>query len=236
MRIRAKKMKTKRTVKLAIIRGPGVRKCPFGLPIMDACKNAGSSIDRMAPLDAAENDEDEEASISKGNRLVYVYYKTGEDCMYADKVIEDFGKVDCDYGDTGQGEKSVPLRGSPLYPSTFHGIGYDGMYGYPLGFYGDNNESRNLFFGLFSMLGHHSVDDMIKLANEFDESNEDSKANILDNLLGKLEGMREKSPEEFASLEKHLAEIRNKFDSTRVDNGIMFQLMKSWFGPRQVNY
>ncbi|MDX1471911.1 MAG: hypothetical protein R3213_10475, partial [Flavobacteriaceae bacterium] len=193
--------------KLAIIRGDEVRECPFGLPIVDACKHAGDSIGRMAPMDVAKEDSEKE-NLKKANRLVYLYNKTGKPCPFADKVLDNHDKVDCDYGDVGQGEKSTGLRGSPLYPSTFHGIGYDGMYGYPLGFYADNNESRNLFFGLFSLLGYHSVEDIVKLANDFDNAGETEQADILDKLIDKLSKTKEAHPEEFEKLEAHLKKYR----------------------------
>ena len=138
--------------KLAVIRGGDIRKCPFGLPVTIACENIGDAIARMAPLDVAETEEERE-KLTKANRLVYINHKSGKKCPFADKILPNHGKVDCDYSDTGQGQQSADWAGSPLYPHTFTGIGYDGLYGYPLGFYADNNQSRNLFFGLFSFVG-----------------------------------------------------------------------------------
>lgn len=219
-------------VSLAVIRGDEIRPCPFGLPVNEACKNAGNSISRMAPLSAVESEEEKER-IKKANRLVYAYNKEKKRCPYADKILNNHDKVDCDYADTGQGQPSASFRGSPLYPSTFHGIGYDGMYGYPLGFYADNNQSRNLFFGLFSLLGYHSVEEIVKLANKFDESEEKEKAKILDNLFKKLSDMKEASPEEVEKIEKYLKDFRESNKNNRVDPGIMWRLIETWFGPRQ---
>lgn len=228
------KKKTMSHKKLAIIRGDDIRKCPFGLPIIGACKNAGKSVDRMAPL-LYIKEEGKVDSTSRANNLVYAYHKDGTQCHYADKVLENHDKVDCDFGDTGQGQKSNVFRGSPLYPHTFRGMGLSGLYGYPLGFYADNNESRNMFFGLFSLLGFSRVDDLIKLANKYDKSGDSDKADIMDKLLSKLQDNKDKDEEAFLKIEKYLDSQREKYNKTRMDTGFLRELSDSWFGPRQVN-
>jgi hypothetical protein len=222
--------------KLGIIRDNKLKDCPFGLPIPDACQNAGDSVNRMAPLSAVDSDEQKER-IKKANSLVYVHHKDGKRCQFADKVLEKFKKVDCDFGDTGQGQRSVPYRGSPLYPQTFSGIGLDGLYGYPLGFYSDNNESRNLFFGLFSFLGSDEAEKLIKLADKYDECGEKDKADKIDAILKRLESIRDKEEykEAFAQIEEFLDEYRQKYESQRTDTGLLWELADAWFGPRQVN-
>lgn len=232
-RVVANEKNEKRKVKLAIIRGDDLKGCPFGLPINDACMNAGKAIHRMAPL--TDMDDEEMAAVKKANKLVYAYHKSGNRCSYADHILEDHNKVDCDWGDTGSGQKSVPFRGSPLYPQTFQGIGLDGLYGYPLGFYADNNESRNLFFGLFSLLGFSTTEELVKLADDYDKSNEVEKANILDNLIQKLSQIKEQYEETFNKIEKYLEDYRQKYESKRADTGLLWELSDAWFGPRQVN-
>lgn len=202
-------------------------RCPFGLPIPQACENVGPAIERMAP----ENDSEK---IGKANRIVYVYHKTCEKCPYADKILKKFGKVDCDFGDTGEGEKSVPLAGSPVYPNTF-GSGIQGLYGYPLGWYSDSNQSRNMFFGLFSLLGGQKPEHIIKLAEKYDECGESEKADIIDDLLKKLNDIREEYGEAFDQLRKYIEENRDEYEKVRNDNGMFFGLMKKWLGPRQIN-
>jgi hypothetical protein len=230
----AKNEKEKRKVKLAIIRGDEVRDCPFGLPMVKACQNAGESVHRMAPLQSTDDLEEQE-KIKKANKMVYVYHKTGDRCPYADKILEVQNKVDCDFGDTGQGFKSVPFHGSPLYPQTFHGIGLDGLYGYPLGFYADNNESRNLFFGLFSFLGAKNMEELIKLADEYDEAGETEKADIVDNLVDKLQKLKNEYGDTFDKVERYLSNYRQKYEAERADTGLLWELSDAWFGPRQVN-
>lgn len=226
--------KEKRKVKLAVIRGDDLRACPFGLPISQACQNAGTSVHRMAPLESSE-DEEEQQKINKANKMVYLYHKTGARCVYADKVLAEQNKVDCDFGDTGEGQHSAPFIGSPLYPRTFHGIGLDGLYGFPLGFYADNNESRNLFFGLFSFLGHKNREELIKLANKYDEVGEIEKADILDKLVKKLNSIKGQHPETFSKIEEYLSKYREKYEGNRADPGLLWKLTDAWFGPRQVN-
>jgi hypothetical protein len=215
------------TKKTAVIRGKDVRKCPFGLPIPQACLNAGNSVHRMAPS------EDEE-SIKKANRLVYSFHKDCTECPFADKVLKNHQMVDCDFGDTGEGQTDPNFVGSPLYPQTFHGTGLSGLYGYPLGFYADNNESRNIFFGLFSLLGSANVEEMIKLADEYDRC-KSNKVDILDTLLNKISDIKSAHPETFEKIEKYLSEYRQKYEDNRSDTGLLWDLTDAWYGPRQTN-
>lgn len=222
-------------IKLAVIRDNKLRSCPFGLPIIEGCQCAGDSVHRMAPIGTVKGKEQLER-IKKANSLVYIHYKTGKRCLYADKVLEKFKKVDCDHGDTGQGQNSVPYRGSPLYPRTFSGIGLDGIYGYPLGMYSDNNESRNIFFGLFSFLGSEKPKELIKLANKYDESGEKEKADIIDKILSTVKGItnKEELDEKMQDIEDFLYKQRQEYEKGRTDSGILFELFERWYGPRQV--
>lgn len=220
------------SLKTAVIRGNNIRPCPFGLPVPQACMNAGKSVERMAPM---EDEEEPDKSVGKANRVVYAYYKDCTECPFADKVVESKEAVDCDFGDTGEGQSDAPFRGSPLYPQTFHGLGLSGLYGYPLGFYSDNNHSRNLFFGLFSLLGSANTEELIKLADTYDECEEKGKADILDGLLNKLSELRGKDPETFEKIEKYLSEYRKTYENNRADTGLMWELTDAWFGPRQTN-
>lgn len=200
-------MSAKKTNKTAIIRGDDIRACPFGLPMTDACKFAGNSVLRMAPLDSVS--EDDKSTVIDANKLTYTYHKDGERCPFADKILEVSNKVDCDFGDVGAGLHSQPFAGSPVYPHMFTGVGFDGLYGYPLGYYTDNNNSRNLFFGLFSYLGNKTVDEFIKLADSYDKSGDFEKAAIIDDLVMKLNSIRSSDQKSFDKIEKYLEEYRN---------------------------
>ena len=227
----------RKKIKLAIIRDDDLRGCPFGLSIPNGCKYVGKAIHRMAPLSAAESDDKKKEQLKKANGLIYVYHKTGQHCSFADKILENHDKVDCDFGDTGQGQNSAPFVGSPLYPQTFSGIGLDGLYGYPLGFYADNNESRNLFFGLFSFLGSEKPKELIKLANKYDESGETEKADIIDKILDEIESVRDKEEfgEKIQDIENFIDKYKEIYENERQDAGLLYELADKWFGPRQVN-
>ena len=219
---------TEPLTKCAVIRGDGVRDCPFSLPIPEACENVGEAIGRMAVTDGKE-------SIRKANRLVYMYHKTCKECPYAARVIEGKAKVDCNFGDTAAGKKTPAFTGSPLYPSTFVGIGLDGLYGYPLGAYSDNNESRNLFFGLFSFLGFATPEELIKLADEYDKCKESEKSEIVGVLLDKMRVLKEEYGETFIKVQRLLEQYRGEYEDGKMDTGLVWKLMNDWFGSRQVN-
>ncbi|KKM62377.1 hypothetical protein LCGC14_1522280 [marine sediment metagenome] len=221
-------MVEKKICKRAVIRGDNVRECPFGLPIPESCENAGEAIHRMAVTEGSDK-------LKRANRLVYAYHKEHKECRYADKILVEFKKVDCDFGDTAEGKKSTPFRGSPLFPRTFHGVGLDGIYGYPLGFYSDNSQSRNMFFGLFSLLGSNTIEEFIKLADRYDKCGEKEKANILDNLLDKLKKIKEEYKETFGKVEKYLKEYRATYENKRGDMGMLRRMTDAWYGPRQTN-
>jgi len=137
----------------------GDGKCPFGLPIIEACHHAGDSITHMCPLESISKDK--RGAVEKANKRVYIYYKTDNRCLYASDIMDDQKVVNCDFGDTGAGMKSPTFSGSPLYPQSFSGLGLSGLYAFPLGFYSDNDASRNLFLGLFSLVGY-KVYELIK--------------------------------------------------------------------------
>lgn len=126
------------------------KRCPFGLPIIEGCKNAGSSVTYMCPLNYVTDEQKEK--IEKTNKRAYIYYKDNNSCIYAANIINNLNSVNCNFGDTAQGMHMPALEGSPLYVQSF-GLGVGGLYGFPLGMYGGADESRNLFQGLFSLVG-----------------------------------------------------------------------------------
>lgn len=230
-------MVTKKTkVKLSFIRDDTHRQCPFGLgDIPTVCQNAGDSIERMAPTETAPQKE-KQAQIKRANMIVYAHHKTGKRCPYADKVLPDHNKVDCDFGDTGQGQRSAPYRGSPLYVQTFQGLNA-GLHSFPLGLYSDNSESRNAFFGLFSFLGSQEIKQLVKLADNYDESGDKDRADMIDKIISKLEDVKDgaEHTEALNTIENFLEEYKHKFDEKRQDAGMLFELAQKWFGLRQVN-
>lgn len=224
-------VKEDKSVKLAVIRGDGLRECPFGLPISVACNTVGDAINRMAPI--SENGDKEK--LTKANNLVYLYHKNNTKCPYASKVLDNYNKVDCDYGDTAQGFGDPAWQGSPLYIQTFNGLDVAGLNSQPLGFYSENDISRNLFFGLFSLLGFNTKEDINKLASQYKESNDTGKSEILDNILKKIDDLKSDNSEDFEKLESYLADYRDEVNMKKFDTGTLNELFERWWGPRQ-NY
>jgi hypothetical protein len=141
---------------LAVIRDTDATPCPFGLKIPFACRNVGDSIYRMAPTDALGEDADDEekSEIAKANNTLMMMEAVGERCSFAGKVFKDKKAVECNFGSTAQGVN--PDRGltpSPFYSKVYDNIAYDGVYSYPLGWFGENNISRNTYYGIYSLQG-----------------------------------------------------------------------------------
>ena len=170
-------------------------KCPFGLPIAQGCENAGDSVTHMCPLDFIKNGSKKER-VEKANKRIYIYYKNDNRCLYAADIMENFDSVNCDFGDTAAGMHGPAFTGSPLYAQSF-GTGVDGLYGFPLGMYSDNSASRNLFFGLFSLVSEQHFG----LIKEAILENESMKL-----IIGKLENNEQLTTEEIQNLNK---EIKN---------------------------
>jgi hypothetical protein len=193
------------------------KRCPFGLPITESCHNAGSCVSNMCPLEMIP--EDKRERVIKANSRVYIYYKDGSRCLYSAGIMDNQKAVNCDFGDTGQGLHAPSIQGSPLYPQTFAGIGLDGLYAFPLGFYADNNESRNLFQGLFSLVGGKAFE-IIKEAI-FDNGE-------MNGIVEKLENGEKLSSEEYSKLEDSLEDCRRKYDDNRTDTSKYVELDNKW--------
>jgi hypothetical protein len=222
--------------KIAFIRSNDTKICPFGLDITRGCRCAGKSVLQMAPLNAVK-DEGRKKTLAKANNLVFLYNKDGNECSFSDKILEDFDKVNCNFGDTAEGQKTIPIAGSGLYPTTFSGIGADTLQAFPLGYYTDHLPSRNLFYGLFSFLGSQEVDQIIKIADKYDECGEKEKANKIDELVEKMEEIRSKEDfqEMFQEIKSILDEYKEKYQDERKDSGLLNELAEKWWGLRQVH-
>lgn len=183
--------------KCAFIRSDNKNSCPFGLPITAACHNAGNSVSHMCPISMVEETKGE--VVKTANLRVYIYYKTGDRCMYAANIMDGQNVVNCNMGDSAAGMHSPAMSGSPLYTQNFAGVGLDGLYAYPLGFYADNNQSRNLFEGLFSLIGETETFEIIKEA-------------LSEDILDKLENNEKLTTDERLEVENSLSTCRNKYD------------------------
>lgn len=180
----------------------GDRQCPFGLPITGGCLHAGNSVAHMCPLKMVPEEKREQTK--KANARVYLYHRTNSRCMYAADIIESKDAVNCDFGDSAAGMHAPAFQGSPLYAQTFGGVGLDGLYAFPLGFYADNNQSRNLFEGLFSLIGSEQG----KLVKEA----------LSKEIKLKLENGDKLTTEERLELENKIEECRRKFEGGRTDS------------------
>jgi len=199
----------------------GIRQCPFGLPITQACAHAGDSVSYMCPLETMPKEK--RVLVEKANKRVYVHYKTDSRCLYASHIIKNKNTVNCNFGDTGAGMQVPTFSGSPLYPQTFSGIGLDGLYAFPLGFYADNNESRNLFQGLFSLVGGNTYD-IIKEAFTTDD--------LLKSIANKLENKEPLTTEEQLYLTQYVSRCRQDYEQRRTDSAKAYELAEKW-NPRK---
>lgn len=154
-------------IKLAVIRSEGELLCPFGLQIPLACKMAGELIKQMAPLDILEDMSNEEKEeIARANNHLLMWKNPKERCAYAGKLFDNKDAVECNWNanDEGISQRGV-LVGSPFYYKQFSGIGLDGLFSYPLGYYTDNSIDRGMYYGMYSLESSGSA------AND-DEENE----------------------------------------------------------------
>lgn len=138
--------------KLAIIRGTGVRECPFGLPIISACQTAGDAISRMQALEEVPGNKRD--ACKTANKRIFRHYADGNQCKYADSIVEHKNVTNCDFGDNAAGVHDVALPASPVYPRIFNGLWPTGLFAYPINFYYDNYESRQIFSGIYSIYSH----------------------------------------------------------------------------------
>jgi hypothetical protein len=144
-----------------MIRGKS-KSCPFGLSIPSGCNKAGGEISEakriaildMVPIDSA-NSEKEAEEILEDNLEIMLMLDEDRKCPFADVIYENKRSVDCKYDEKqpSMPAGNVGLNGSPLYPHTMVGNMPEAQYGYPLDYYSDNNESRNVYYGLYSLIG-----------------------------------------------------------------------------------
>ena len=144
-----------------MIRG-NIETCPFGLPVTDACNLIGGVMEQdgrpavfsMIPLEVAESEEDKEQIIKDNLELMFMIEEPKK-CPFADRIFDNKKSVDCKYDSESSDipAGNVGLNGSPLYPHTMIGNMPEAQYGYPLDHYSDNNESRNIYYGIYSLIG-----------------------------------------------------------------------------------
>jgi len=154
-------------VKLAVLRDNSSDKCPFGIKIPHGCKNAGEVITKMAPLKmlGEKASKQEKHDIALANARLLIWENPEKRCAYAGKIFDDKNVVECNWGGNAPGiSQDSALIGSPSYSRMYGNTTMDGLYSYPLGWYGDENISRNLYYGVYSLQGSEESEDMEKFA------------------------------------------------------------------------
>lgn len=183
-------MSKKKIVKLAVIRSNEDSKCPFGLSIPFACENVGDLIYNMSPDDVlGENASSEDLQdIFDANKRLFRWSHPKKRCPFADKIIKVKGKVNCSWDSNSQGiRQEFPIKSAPFYSKVYNNTSFDGLFSYPIGFYADNNMSRNLYYGIFSLIGNDNRKDIEKFSRyirnieeKFNELNEYDKKILYD--------------------------------------------------------
>lgn len=143
-------------------------KCPYGLPITHACKCAGNLVEKMFPIDLA--DENYKEAILKNNNDILNWQCKKEKCKYAHSLfLEKDNVVECGYDQSGL-VQNPGFNGSPLFTKMYGGIGLDGLYSYPLNYYSDNVPDRGLYYGKYNLESPGSAEnDLVKEAQRIIE-------------------------------------------------------------------
>lgn len=160
-------MSKKKIVKLAVIRSNEDQPCPFGLSVPFACRNAGKLVTKMAPMALLgdEATDQEKNALIRANRILFITESDGCRCAYAGKIFKDKNSVECNQDSNAPGiSPEKGLTPSPFYSKVYDNIAYDGLYSYPMGWYGDNNISRNLYYGIYSLQGSENKKEIEKTA------------------------------------------------------------------------
>jgi hypothetical protein len=201
--------------KLAVIRGKEVP-CPYGLKIDSACKDVGSAIHQMNALVNVDNKEMKQ-ELAKRNQTTYLTYKEGQQCPFADNIIDKVNKVNCSYGDTAAGEKQPFIPASPLYPSIYVGHGNDvGIYD-PRGYYFAPENVIDVPFGLFSIFSNRSNEQQfLKIAGKY--------TNNSTNMVDRLNLLRDKYYNTLASLMGNMP--IKKLDEKDLEH--LFKIISEW--------
>ena len=74
--------------------------CPFGLEIPSGCKNAGSYVSFMTPLDDSENKKD--SHLEYNNKMLIQAINLNEpECVFASEIYEKKECVNCSFNKKG---------------------------------------------------------------------------------------------------------------------------------------
>lgn len=142
-------------IKCSDIRSNSDNICPFGLSISHGCYIVGELIDKMGPLAILGPNPslDEISEIINANNFLLRWNHPNKKCKYAAALFDkNHDIVECSWNtDTAGISDTGAIVGSPYYYKNFSGIGTDGLYSYPLGYYADNSIDRGLYYGMYSL-------------------------------------------------------------------------------------
>ena len=134
-----------------------INRCPFGLPIPNACKCIGGNaigtdvmaVEIMSPVNDELDDRDE---IYEENMELYNSVEDPKKCPYAESILKG-GKDDCKFDELNSDfiSNQLPLNGSPEYPSVMIGNSSSPGFGIPPHNYSDNNNST-VYYGIYSLI------------------------------------------------------------------------------------
>jgi len=205
-------------IKLSIIRDNTGNPCPFGLSIPFACKNAGNIVDHMVPLTVLgqEANEEEIKMLSQANQQLFDFQHKSEKCKFSNMIM---GKaVDCTFDTETQGVQSnnAPI-GSPFYAKPYGNVSLDGLNVLPIGENRDSNMSRNLYYGIFSLLGSAKKSETIKFSNYI---------SYLNNNFISLSSTEQALLREFAATYSNNKELIKTASDEHIDR--IFEILNSW--------
>lgn len=130
--------------------------CPFGLPISQGCRCAGNLVERMgsieSPMPNVPLDKDKVRNLVEVNNMMLRWYTDCSVCKYAGMLFdENDAIVECNADSTAAGIHEGPvLAGSPMFYKMYAGVGIDGLYSYPLGYYRDGAIDRGMYYGRYN--------------------------------------------------------------------------------------
>lgn len=147
---------SKKLVKLAMLRKSPEDLCPFGLPITLGCQKVGDLIQQMMPLESIDKAKfpEEYQQALENNQYLFRWHAVGVRCPFANKIfkgVDHTQTVDCTWSQPNEGVRSSPIVGSNYYAKAFSGIGVDGLYSIPLGYYQDAALDRGTYFGPYAV-------------------------------------------------------------------------------------
>jgi hypothetical protein len=147
--------KKKKITKEAEIRSDESDGCPFGLEISKGCRLAGMLVENMAPIGIMGEDStgDEKSEITQANSQLFKWKCPGKRCKFASQLFEgNDSVVQCNWNTRSAGiQEGGAIMGSPYYYKHYSGIGLDGVFTYPLGYYTDNSIDRGMYHGMYSI-------------------------------------------------------------------------------------